>query len=299
MRTPRRLAAGLLVALALAGCAGTPVPDPSTSAPSPASPPPGGVERDVVYRIVDGQELALDAYLPGEPVDVPVPAVVVVHGGGFTGGSRTGPDAAPIAALLARSGYAAFTIDYRKLPGAIYPAALEDLQEAVRWLREPGQAERFGIDAARIGAFGGSAGAILVSEAGTAGKGPLDEDARLRAVVELSGVLDFTQAAITPDLGAEEVRLGLAYLGCTDPADCPAALQASALYAVDPTDPPFYLAHSEDEYLPEQSAIAMAQALETVGVPVELDLRPGAAHSIGMLDDAMVGRILAFYAEHL
>ncbi|BDZ47680.1 alpha/beta hydrolase [Naasia aerilata] len=257
------------------------------------------VQSDLVYETVDGENLALDAYLPARPVATPTPAIVVVHGGSFTSGDKAGLDAAPLAALLAQAGYAAFSIDYRLLPEHPFPDALEDLQAAVEWLRAPDQATRFGIDPARIGAFGGSAGAILVAEAGTAGEGPLDQGSRFKAVVELSGIMDLTPAGLTPDLEAADYRLGLAYLDCTDPDDCPASEAASPLANVDPTDPPFYLAHSVDEELPEQSTVAFADALTAAGVPVQLELRPGAAHSVLMLDSAMSERILAFFAQHL
>jgi acetyl esterase/lipase len=252
-----------------------------------------------VYRTVGGVTLALDAYLPGRPVATPTPAIVVVHGGSFASGSRDWLDSAPLASVLAQAGYAAFSIDYRLLPEYHYPAALEDLQAAIRWLREPAQVAEFGIDPARIGAFGGSAGAILVAEAGTAGEGPLDEGARLKAVVSLSGIMDFTEAGLTSDLDALDRGTGLAYLDCSDPSACPAARAASPLFAVDPTDPSFYLAHSIDEDLPEQSTVALADALRAARVPVELELRPGSAHSVLMLDSAMSERILAFLAAHL
>ncbi len=292
--------------LALAGCTAaadagpeTREPAPAVS-PSPSDPAKSGIRQTgIVYRTVDGTDLALDAYLPAEPIADPVPAIVVVHGGGFTSGSRDGLDAAPLASVLAQAGYAAFSIDYRLLPEHPYPAALEDLQAAIRWLREPEQVASFGIDPARIGAFGGSAGAILVAEAGTAGEGPLDEGARLGAVVALSGIMDFTEGALTPDLGAADRRTGLAYLDCTDPSACPVGVEASPLAAADPTDPPFYLAHSVDEELPEQSAVALAEALRAAGGTAELELRPGSAHSVLMLDTAMSERILAFLAAEL
>jgi acetyl esterase/lipase len=111
--------------------------------------------------------------------------------------------------------------------------------------------------------------------------------------------MDFTPTGLTPDLGASFYRLGLAYLDCSDPERCSAGREASPLYNVDPTDPPFYLAHSVDEELPEQSTVAFADALTAAGVPVQLDLRPGTAHSVLMLDSAMSERILAFFAQHL
>jgi acetyl esterase len=300
--------AALAVTVLLAACTAVPngpAPAPSSAgaslAPTPAASPraPVTVERDLVYETVDGQQLALDAYLPGNPIATPVPAIVVVHGGSFTEGSKSGLDAAPFASALTQAGYATFSIDYRLLPVSHYPDALDDLQAAIAWLREPAQVHRFGIDPGRIGAFGGSAGAILVAEAGTTGEGPRDAGSRLGAVVALSGVMDFTEAGLTPDLGSSDRRLGLAYLGCTDPADCPAAREASPLRNVDPSDPPFFLAHSLDEELPEQSTVALADALRAAGVPVELELRPGSAHSVLMLDTALSSRILAFYAASL
>lgn len=310
-RAAARATAILAAVLALAGCAsgpassaqapsGQPAPSAPAGTPSPsASPEEVSVQRDLVYETVAGESLALDAYLPAHPLATPTPAIVVVHGGSFTSGDKSGLDAAPLAAVLAQAGYAAFSIDYRLLPEHPFPAALEDLQAAVTWLRQPAQVARFSIDPARIGAFGGSAGAILVAEAGTAGEGPLDEGSRLKAVVELSGILDLTPTGLPPDLAAADRRLGLAYLDCTDPDDCPAATAASPLANVDPTDPPFYLGHSVDEELPEQSAIAFADALTAAGIPNQLDLRPGSAHSVLMLDSAMSERILAFFAQHL
>ncbi|WP_297411848.1 alpha/beta hydrolase [Naasia sp.] len=309
----RALAPGLTLPLAvvLAGCvAAGPAASPSASAPGPPwspspsagagrSPSVGEVVPDVVYGRAEGSDLMLDAYLPASARAEAVPAVIVLHGGSFVSGDKGGLDAAPIAQLLAQEGYAAFSVDYRLLPGHPYPDALQDVQTAIRWLRQSEQVERFGIDPARIGGFGGSAGAILISEAGTAGEGPLDGGARLAAVVELSGAMDLTPAALTADLPQEEREVGLAYLGCSDPLDCPAAEAASPLSAVDPSDPPFFLAHSADEAIPEQPTLAMADALRAAGVPAKLTIRPGSAHSVLMLDAGLVQDILAFYAAFL
>jgi acetyl esterase len=292
-------AASLAAVLALAGCGAVGAHEVAPTSSLSSSPPSGMTQGDIVYRTVDGRALALDAYLPAHPIAKPVPAIVVVHGGSFSGGNRRGVDAAPFAAVLAGAGYAAFTVDYRLLPDHPYPAALSDVQAAVSWLREPGNAARFGIDPSRIGALGGSAGAILVAEAGTAGTGPLDRGSRLRAVVAISGVMDFTDTGLTADLPASELKRGLAYVGCHDTVNCPAARDASALFAVDPSDPAFFLAHSIDEDLPEQSTVALAQALRRAGVPVQLELRPGSKHSLAMLDAAMRRRILDFYSKHL
>jgi hypothetical protein len=111
--------------------------------------------------------------------------------------------------------------------------------------------------------------------------------------------MDFPQGALPAGLPDYYLQVGLAYLGCTDALDCAQAQNASPLASVDPTDPAFYLAHSIDEDLPEESTVALAAELETAGVPVILDLQPGSAHSVLMMDDPMFARILAFYREHL
>ncbi|HEY8590415.1 MAG TPA: alpha/beta hydrolase [Naasia sp.] len=298
--------AAALVAALLAGCTpdARPTPQPTVAPsvstapqPSPSAAKGVQVEKGIAYSAPDGTELLLDAYLPGDvPAGSGVPAVVVVHGGGFTGGARDALDAAPVAAVLAEAGIAAFPVDYRLLP-APFPAALTDVQAAVRWLREPEQVERFAIDAGRIGLFGGSAGAILAAEAGTAGSGPQDADARVRAVVALSGLYD-SDPALAASAGPER-DTALAYLGCADLSDCAAADDASPLAAVDPTDPPFLVAHSADERLPVGSAERFAAALQAAGIPAILEIRPGDAHSIALLDVALARRILAFYQEFL
>src|SRR4051812_23954714 len=115
------------------------------------------VERDVVYAEPDGQKLRMDIYRPSEPG--PHPAVVLVHGGGWLSGSKEGYQA--MGPRLARHGYAACAIDYRLAPQYPYPAALDDCQRAVRWLRA--HAPDFDLDARHVGALGDSAGGHLVA----------------------------------------------------------------------------------------------------------------------------------------
>lgn len=298
-----RVPAVLLAVALLAGCAPSPAPPPAppratSPVPTPAPRPGIQVEEGIAYTAPAGQELLLDAYLPGSPTgtDGPVPAVVVVHGGGFSGGSRAGPDAGPVAAALASAGIAAFSVDYRLLP-ATYPAAVQDVQAAVAWLRSPEQTARFGIDPRRIGLFGGSAGAILVAQAATAGEGPAGTGARVSAVVAMSGLYDADPAL--PDAAGDQLSVALDYLGCADLADCPAVAKASPLAAVDASDPPFFLSHAVEESLPVASAERFAAGLQAAGVAVELRVLPGAGHSVALLDRELAAEILAFYHAFL
>ncbi len=110
---------------------------------------------DVTYATVDGEALKMDIASP-KGLDHPVPAIVVIHGGGWMAGKRQ--DMTGFAKQLAAHGYVAPTISYRFAPKHQFPAQIEDAKCAVRCLRA--HAKELNIDPDRIGAVGLSAGAI-------------------------------------------------------------------------------------------------------------------------------------------
>jgi acetyl esterase/lipase len=113
-------------------------------------------DAGIVYAKPAGEVLKLDMARPAKGVG-PFPAVVCIHGGGFSGGRRE--DYVGFCRTLARHGYAAVTIDYRLSPKHRWPAHIHDCKAAIRWLRS--HAVEFGIDPDRIGAMGSSAGGHL------------------------------------------------------------------------------------------------------------------------------------------
>jgi acetyl esterase/lipase len=115
---------------------------------------------DIVYHTIGGQAQTFNACLPEHPASA-APAVLVIHGGGFWRGSNGSENSRNLCAALAEAGMAGFSVEYRLAPAYPYPAAVEDVQAAIQWLREPAQVEQFGIDPTRIGALGNSAGATL------------------------------------------------------------------------------------------------------------------------------------------
>ena len=121
------------------------------------------VERDVSYLPAGRTEKA-DLYFPlkmakGEKL----PAVVLIHGGGWNNGERDGRREIEIGSTLARHGYIAMSIDYKLAYGKyiVWPTNLWDCKTAVRWLRV--NADRLGVDPKRIGVQGGSAGGHLAA----------------------------------------------------------------------------------------------------------------------------------------
>ncbi|MGN6407156.1 MAG: alpha/beta hydrolase [Curtobacterium sp.] len=286
------VAAALLLVAALAGCTAQ---TPPRGAPTASVGDPT-VVQNIAYVPNAKHDQRLDACIP-KGVSKPRPAIVVVHGGSFESGDKATQGLRYICTKLAKSGYDAFSINYRLLPAHPYPAALHDLQSAIRWIRAPAQVKRFDLDPTRVGAFGESAGAVLVTENGTQGSGSLATGTRTRAVVAVSTAPSFelSTSGVSPDA----VRLALGYLGCTSLADCPDAAKASAITAVDASDPPFLLATSTHDFIPVAGSREFAAALQRVHVPVELDVAQGSGHGLQLVTPALAARIMAFYAAHL
>ncbi|TPW77585.1 alpha/beta hydrolase [Schumannella soli] len=233
----------------------------------------------------------------GAGSDTPQPAILLVHGGSWRRGDKAELTWRSICQWIAKNGYVVANADYRLAPKYTFPAAITDLQQAVRWMRLPAQQDRFRIDPKRIGAMGGSAGGNLVSLLGTRGSGPTDENARVSAVAELSGPIDLTGVAVTADF----VPVQLTYLGCTATTDCPAAAEASATSFIDKTDPPFLVAHSTTERIPLEQANRFVTKLRAKGVDTTFIKVKGARHSIAMLadNDPLRARIIEFFDTKL
>jgi acetyl esterase/lipase len=231
------------------------------------------VERDVVYTPAGWPEsLGADVYLP-LAANAPRPAVLLVHGGGWR--SRSRHDMNGIAKRLAARGFVVMNVSYRFAPAHRFPAQVHDLQVALRWLRA--NAARYRIDPARIGGFGYSAGAHLVTLLGLLG--PADaldqphggEATRLQAIVAGGLPADlrkFTGGTLVPQ-----------FLGTTQEQDAqPFAAASPVLYAT-PGDPPVFLYHGgSDTLVPPDHAEDMKRALDQAGVRAELRVIGGYGH---------------------
>ena len=119
---------------------------------------------DIVYVKRGKRQLKLDLFLP-KPSKKVAPIVVLIHGGGWRQGSRTGEHSKAI--WLANRGYVAASVEYRLAGEAKFPAAIHDCKDAVRWLRA--NAKKFNASPDRIAVCGGSAGAHLAALMATAG----------------------------------------------------------------------------------------------------------------------------------
>jgi len=242
---------------------------------------PGGVtgHPDLTYSQVQGyRPTTLDLYTPAKGKSAK-PLVIYIHGGGWNAGTSRNAGAfsdfpAVLAGLAAR-GYVVASLNYRLSSEAKFPAAADDVDAAIRWLK--GHAAQYGIDKSRVAIWGGSAGGQLAALAATdcsaaaAGK----ESDCVQAAVIWYGVFDF---AALPQRGAADAPNG--YLGCRL-ADCPQVVAAASPIAhVDAKTPPMLLIYgSEDKTVPPAQSRAMAVRLKAAGVRTEVVEIPGADHS--------------------
>lgn len=146
------------------------------------------VTRDIAYREGDSEAWRLDLAMPAEESDELRPALVIVHGGGWRGGSKSVDVFQTMMTNYARKGYVTVNIEYRLTGEAPFPACIEDVKCAVRWLRA--HAGEYDVDPDRIGAYGHSAGAHLAmmlamvpKSAGLEGDGGWEEYSSLVNVV--------------------------------------------------------------------------------------------------------------------
>lgn len=268
------------------------------------------VRRDVVYRNVDGHRLALDIYRPpGDAASSPRPAILAIHGGSWSGGSkrlfRPGlGNPHPTAVRLAEAGYVVIAPDYRTArPGSPgWPSALEDLREAVRWTRR--HAPELGVDPGRIAAFGQSAGGHLAVLLGAL-PDPLDRGdgpSRVQAVIDLYGPTDLErlpEMRVRP-LEHEPVRL---FLGAGTPDLAELARDASPIRHIDPADVPMLVIHGTgDLWVPIEQSEELVKRLEAAGVMHRRVRVDGALHgfdaSLKISENAdLLAEILAFLRD--
>jgi acetyl esterase/lipase len=154
-------------------------------------------EPGIEYANPDNQHLQLNLARP-KNAEGKLPAVVCIHGGGFRAGDRKRWDG--LCKKLAERGYVAIAVTYRLAPKYQFPAAVNDVKAAVRWLRA--NAEKYQVDPERVAALGDSAGGHLAQFLGVTGDiaqfegdgGNGGQSSRVACVVNYYGPSDFTKS---------------------------------------------------------------------------------------------------------
>jgi acetyl esterase/lipase len=272
------------------------------------------LERDVVFNADDSRPLTLHLLRSQTASTKPQPVIVYIFGGAFRMGSKD----SGIAALIpfVQRGYVCVSIEYRYSSEALFPAQLEDVKCAIRFLRA--NAERFGVDPERIGVFGHSSGGYLSTMLGVTGDRPEFEGAggisgswegvssRVQAVCDFFGPTDFlamncagsVQDHDSPDSPESELLGG----PIQDHPDLAARANPITYITPESVPPPFLIIHGEaDPLVPFNQSELLYAALERVNAPVKFFRRIAQAGHGGPAFETpeILGLMNLFFALHL
>ncbi|MDB9822293.1 alpha/beta hydrolase [Deltaproteobacteria bacterium] len=292
----------------------------------PRGGPPGGDPPDadtskITQKWLDisyadkSETQKLDVYLPNEG-EGPFPVIVFVHGGGFRSGDKADWQLGPILPALDK-GYAIVSTNYRLSGEALFPAPINDLKAAVRWIRA--NAESHGLNPEKIAAWGGSAGGHLVSLLGTSGDireledlslGNPKESSRVQAVVDWFGPIDFLKLdeqheknGLGPGNHNKENSQESALLGKAITSVPELVKSANPETYITSDDPPFLIQHgTKDALVPVQQSINLAASLgKVIGEKkVSLILLDGAGHGDDMFfTQENIDKVLSFLDKYL
>ncbi|MEN6386889.1 MAG: alpha/beta hydrolase [Phycisphaerales bacterium] len=259
---------------------------------------------DVDY-LGGGRSEKMDIYLPANSNLNNYPAVLLIHGGGWSGGDKHDVREQITGTNLARAGYVCASINYALCNAGdtshpSWPQNIYDCKKAIQFLRK--NAGTYKIDPNHIGVIGGSAGGHLAALLGVAGVDaalePTDGQyvgtaTNVQAVVDMYGI---------SDLATWNTSAGQRCLGCSL-QNCPNTWRkASPLYNVTSDDPPFLILHgTKDTTVAIDQSLKFVEELESKNVKVELMKIEGAPHSfaIKMKGSDLRPIVISFFNKYL
>ncbi len=269
---------------------------------------------DVAYAGISPAQ-RLDVYAPDENTGLS-PVVLFIHGGAFALGDKRDEQVLPFLRGLDRS-YAVVSANYRLSREAVFPAALEDVKGAIRWLKAHGG--EYGLDTGRIAVCGQSAGANLAAMVCvTTGLGMFDNPALgntahssdVHAAVDLFGPTEFLSmdeqlaaSGLGPCYHHQADSPESAYLGAKIAQVPTKVLEASPITYIHEGMPPILIQHGRlDCVVPYQQSVGFAKAIALRVGPeaFELDVFDHAAHDdLLFASDENMARVFGFLDRRL
>ncbi len=256
--------------------------------------------RNVVYADMGTRELQLDIFYPKAKAKKPVPAVLIIHGGGWRSGDRS--QHISLAQKMAERGFVAVTAEYRLSTEALYPAALHDLKGAVRWMRA--NAKKYNIDPDKIASLGFSAGGQLAALLGTTNNisrlegnaGNTSFSSKINAIVDLDGTLAFIHPESGEGDDSKSISAATYWFGYTKTQKSELWHEAGALNHVDKNTPPILFINSSVDRM-HAGRDDMRRKLSALGIYSEVQSFPDAPHTFVLFNpwfDPVVGHITTF-----
>ena len=230
------------------------------------------VTPDIEYSAPGGESLKLDAHIPEGKG--PFPAIILVHGGGWTAGHKTVNFVKDLFPVLDQTGMAWFTIDYRLAPKHPYPAARVDVEAAVQWVKA--NAKKYKVDPKKIALMGESAGGHLVNLVG------VKNAVGVAAVVCFYGPIDME--VFSKRFSGKPAAGGMKSFFLVDdwgPADMAKLHEASPHTYLNKKTPPFLIIHgTSDAAVPYDQATLHVKLFKERSIPVELITVQDGVHGV-------------------
>ncbi len=220
-------------------------------------------------------------------------AVVIFPGGGYSH-LATDHEGTKIAAWLNTIGVSAFVVTYRLGPRYRHPAMLYDAQRAIRTVRA--RAREWGVDTARVGVMGFSAGGHLASTLSTHANAGTVRDAidRQRALPDFQ-ILMYPVITMRPPFAHGGSRTQL--LG-SDPSELMIDSLSNERHVTTTTPPTFLVHATDDRVVPVENSLMLYAALRGANVPVEMHIFQKGGHGFGMAPgDAALAMWMPLCAE--
>ncbi|MBU3110153.1 alpha/beta hydrolase [Clostridium lacusfryxellense] len=273
---------------------------------------------DVAYASKSSTE-KLDIYLPNSGTG-PFPVIVAIHGGAFKSGDKASGETAPMLAALER-GYAVVAVNYRLSEEAQFPAQINDIKAAIRFVKA--NASKYNLNESKIATWGGSAGGSLSSLAGTSGGvetlegaelGNSDKSSNVQAVVDWFGPIyfstmdaEFAKLGVTPAMGTTSSATSpeSSYIGKTiGTAEAEELVKkASPQTYISNDDPAFFIQHGTvDKNIPITQSENFASKLKAVigDSKVTFEKIVGASHGGAQFETTEnVNKVLDFLDKYL
>jgi len=273
--------------------------------------PPADVvlETDIIYGRGGTEALKLDLTRPRQG-EGPFPAIVFVHGGGWVAGSKE--DFRPFMYPFTQKGIVCISVNYRLAPKSVFPAQIEDVKCAVRWLHA--NAAKYHVDPKRILAFGGSAGAHLVALLGTTNGtklwdgsgGNAGQSSAISAMVCMSGPYDLSlgyRDSVNQNKqegGAVRGMLESFLGGNLEKREAQYREASPILYASKQTVPALLTHGTADPLVPIQQTGVFTAKLQSMGAEVEFMRIEGAGHAdFGPKPEEQLNKVIAFVQKQL
>lgn len=230
-----------------------------------------------------GRPLRLDMLCPEKKSSKPLPVIVFIHGGGWSEG-RKERGIFPLVHFT-RRGYIGVSVEYRLSSEALFPAQIEDVKCAIRFLRA--NAKKYNLDPKRIGVWGQSAGGQLAALLGTSGDtkglegtgGWQKFSARVNAVADWNGPVDFLKIESALRAARPEDDAIFRLFGGPLLSNKEKAAAANPITYISKDDPPFLILHGDrDRTVAIEQSRLLYEALQKGGIAVEFETIGGDGH---------------------